>query len=489
VDRPLRSLHWSRFALAAAALLPIACADVVGIEDYTVADSGVAATDGAEALSEVGSADAGADTLDSRQPAPDFADIGNETHADAAAEACPPANEATGLFVSAAGMDSAACGTRALPCKTIGAGLTRAAALGRKTVHVASGVYLEQLVLRSGVRVIGGFDAAFVSNCSPTARDLVVVQAPATESTTVVAESLSDVATVERLTIRSKPSTLVAASESLYGVFARGTSTRVSLRDVRVVVRSGGTGAPGSAGAPGANAFGTCAPATGANGVDGSPGASASEGSFGASGYSAPRSVAGSAGAAGANGTSGGAGSCIRCASCTTKACVAVPREKDSCGMAGAAGCGGAGGAPGAAGGSGGSSLGVYAWDAMISVEASSIEVGDGGDGGAGGAGGAPGGGSIGENGSDGTSCTASCAITAGACTEIVARGNGGAAGGRGGLGGRGGGGGGGAGGFSVPLVAAGSGAISEERTELSFGRGGRGAGGAKDGRAAARWP
>jgi hypothetical protein len=64
-----------------------------------------------------------------------------------------------GWFVSGTGDDNAA-GTRDAPLRTIGAAIGRAGG-DRNHVYVASGVYLESVVLRAGVSVFGGYSTDY----------------------------------------------------------------------------------------------------------------------------------------------------------------------------------------------------------------------------------------------------------------------------------------------------------------------------------------
>src|SRR6059036_1151738 len=63
------------------------------------------------------------------------------------------------IYVSPAG-DDAASGTRAAPLKTIGAALALAGSSGKNRVNVAQGTYPENVQLRSGISLYGGYEAA-----------------------------------------------------------------------------------------------------------------------------------------------------------------------------------------------------------------------------------------------------------------------------------------------------------------------------------------
>jgi len=84
-------------------------------------------------------------------------------------DGCEFVLDATAIYVgrdSAGSVDDATCGLGPVgtgagnhPCKTIVQGLSRAAALSRKTVNVSDSQYDEQVTLRNGINLIGGFRA------------------------------------------------------------------------------------------------------------------------------------------------------------------------------------------------------------------------------------------------------------------------------------------------------------------------------------------
>src|ERR1044071_6083487 len=63
------------------------------------------------------------------------------------------------IFVSPAGFDTAQ-GTRDSPLQTIGAALALAGSSGKTRVNVAAGTYAENVELRSGISLYGGYDPA-----------------------------------------------------------------------------------------------------------------------------------------------------------------------------------------------------------------------------------------------------------------------------------------------------------------------------------------
>ena len=211
------------------------------------------------------------------------------------------ADDALGIFVSPDGTDSATCGSRAAPCKTVNNGLLRAATVDTKgVVYVAAGVYVETIALRGGLLLAGGLQVVgseWTFVCGDAGASLTTIQAPPDKNITVLADGLAAPAKITTLTIRSKAGA-AAPGESLYGVFARGASTSLALDDVIVVVGDGGDG-----------------------------------GALGPSGYSAANGGTGASGASGSNGPPAQAGSCAACVKCSggTLSCTPLA-DNPSCG-------------------------------------------------------------------------------------------------------------------------------------------------------------
>ena len=247
------------------------------------------------------------------------------------------ADDALGIFVSPDGTDSATCGSRAAPCKTVNNGLLRAATVDTKgVVYVAAGVYVEAIVLRGGILLAGGFQVVgseWTFVCGDAGASLTTIQAPPDKNITVLADGLAAPAKITTLTIRSKAGA-AAPGESLYGVFARGASTSLALDDVIVVVGDGGDGVMGNAGDAGASASGNCPPGDGGAGAPSTaPGAGGDGGALGPSGYSAANGGTGASGASGSNGPPAQAGSCAACVKCSggTLSCTPLA-DNPSCG-------------------------------------------------------------------------------------------------------------------------------------------------------------
>ncbi len=399
---------------------------------------------------------------------------------------CPEVlpDDATGVYVTPAGINNVGCGTRAAPCKTVGLGITHAAAASRAKVYVARGTYVEQVTLAAGVEVVGGWDVPAGSTkwkrTCVTPEQIVVLRAPPNQHTTVEATDLGGEAGLSLLRIESKVSAAVAPGESLYGIRAVGATTTVVVNDVDVEVGNGGAGASTPNAPPGAPAPPTCPAGAGAPGAPGAHGPGAALGSFISSGYQPAVGGAGTPGAAGDNGTAGVAGTCVACGACTPfPACTFVAAAAPpACGKDGAPGCAGGAAGPGEPAAGGGSSIGIFAWDATVAINGGKIKSGDGGNGGSGGAGGAGGTATLGVVGAPTVPCVTSCAAGLLACVETKTAGLGGAAGGPGGGGGAGGAGGGGGGGWSVGFYQGNAGLITfTPSTKMSHGKAGAGGG------------
>lgn len=383
--------------------------------------------------------------------------------------------DAAAVFVATAGANTATCGGRDAPCKTINAGIKRAAAQGKKTVYVARGTYVEHVVMSAGVRVEGGWEPTWTRACV-AANEAVVVRAPAADEMTIDARNLGGEAAIASLRVESKNGAAVATGESLYGVYAVGASTTLTLEDVLVSVGNAGGGSNGKTGTAGANAVAGCvAVGAGAAGAAGAIGAGAAAGAFGQSGWSAPAATIGVSGGPGEDGTAGGDKQCVQCGSCDVT-CVFVPGTQ-ACGTAGSPGCGGAAGGPGTPGTNGGSAVGVFAWDATVKMTGGVVIAGNGGSGGAGGGGGKGGDPTLGVAGTASATCTIGCNLVVTTCVELKGAAGGGTAGGAGGAGGVGGAGGGGAGGSSYAVYQGGTAIVTASETTLAHGAAGAGGG------------
>jgi hypothetical protein len=399
--------------------------------------------------------------------------------------------DSTQIFVTPSGISDPSCGSMMSPCGSVQTGINQATQGGKSIVYVATGTYSEAIALSPGVALVGGWTVSGTSwtkDLSANAAADVVIVPVAPTNTTVTATSLAGTATLCTLTVGSKPSAL--AGETLYGIFATGTSaapTTLTLYEPSVQVAAGGDGAQGGTGDAGAPGAASCTLAqggsVGAVGTAGNPGAS---GSFALTGFVRGDGQSGGMGGGGQNGTSGGTGMCISGTTCTPGllSCTTGTVPDASCGTMGTPGCGGAGGAGGNGGMGGGASIGVFAYgQVQVDVTSTTVTTGTGGTGNSGGGGGSGGAGAAGAVGALGPSkptggCNSSCdPVTSG-------QGTGGTAGGTGGTGGIGGQGGGGSGGWSCGYVQGSNAVVTLETGNVTTpGAPGAGAPGAQGGR------
>jgi len=442
------------------------CADVLGLGEFGDKD----------ASTTIDASDATAFDAPSEAQTNDAA---SDASSDADASCVSAAvNEAAGIFVATSGStDTTTCGTMTVPCASIQTGLDRAHVItGKSIVYVARGAYAETVTLYAGLTLEGGWDVldngqskTWVQACVDRAGAVVV--RPVTSARTVHAIDLNGAATISDLTIASKNA---GAGESLYGVFARGATTELTLDDVVVDVASGGDGTPGTNGSIGDAGATGCAADLGTAGSPGTNGTGAEAGIFGSDGFQTWSGTSGTSGTAGLAGSAGASGDCVTCGQCKSFIGCSFNTGGQSCGGTGYAGCGGGAGGPGSPGAGGGSSVAIFAWDAKVTVTNCDVRAASGGSGGNGGASGAGGAGGSGTTGDAGTSCTVGCT---GSCNPISGAGAGGDAGGTGGSGGSGGVGGGGSGGCAFAVYQGGTATITTTTTKLSHGDAGAGGG------------
>jgi hypothetical protein len=360
---------------------------------------------------------------------------------------------ARSVFVSLSGSDASSGLTRTTPKRTIQAAIDTANARTPKfDVLVSTGTYTQDITLRAGVNVYGGYH--------PTtwARDIVnnltVIQGAGARA--VVASSISTATLYQGFTIRG--ASFTASGQSTYAVWVSGTtSATLTFESCRIEAGIGGRGADGANGTNGGNGL---APggAGGSGGSSGAAGTSGCSAQGGAGGYSttSPCTATGGGGGLG-GGTCGGAGGTAgtsRCSGCDdeggdggrgTDGCAGATGSAGGTGAsaygslvggywtgsAGTAGGAGASGRGGGGGGAGGADI-----DPWYCVFWSGSEAGGGGGGG--GAGGC--GGTGGQPGLVGGASVAvlldASRITLRNCVVVLGTGGAGGRGGAGGLGG-----------------------------------------------------
>ncbi len=359
------------------------------------------------------------------------------------------------------GSDSNA-GTRLAPFATIGKALD-AASIAGTSVLVSKGDYSENLSLKSGVSIFGGYDAGerWVRRADSQSRLIA-------HETAVSAIDLPAKVVLDRIHIRTSSATLGAPTIGLWVV-----GSDVEVRSSSISVGHGAPGVPGAQGAQGV------AGAPGGAGQPGDSGGSANGGGGGPGVSSCAPETTGSGGGIGGydNGAGapgepngalaagpGGAGAagCATCSSCNGPTHGAVGSD------------GSPGTTPGTVGtdGLGASSAGVWVLDEWVPGAG---EPGGPGTYGSGGSGGGGGGGGAND-------CYANvfseCVSGGSVCNAD--RGGGGGGGGGGGCGAEGGqGGGGGGASFGVVVLRS---TVALDRTTVSVGDGGAGGAGGEGG-------
>ena len=365
-----------------------------------------------------------------------------------------------GVFV-VSGSPTTSCGSASGPCGTITSALAVAVADGRSIIYVASGTYTEAITLPAGMTIEGGWTylggGTWQPLCGANPAATSILQAPAGSAQAVTA-SYSGSSAIENFTIISEPTSSVGAGQSVYGVFATGSGTKLTLANIDIQVANAGAGAAGSAGSAATTSVACTSPGAGAAGAPGPIGGAGLAGAYSASGF-APGGAAsvGGTGIAGENGGAGGAGTTSTTCGATCDIETCSPPEcspaMTTCspiagtmtvtGGNGSPGCGGNGGTGGSGGAGGGSSVAVFAWGAVVDITGGAFTPGNGGAGGSGGSGGTGAPGAVGAAGS--SACmNGGCVGKACKTTTDPLGGPGGTAGGPGGTGGQGGGGAGG---------------------------------------------
>ncbi|GEM_PF-6056583 len=166
-------------------------------------------------------------------------------------------DEAASVFVSAAeGSDSNSCGTKSVPCKTIGTGLTRAKALGFSNVLITVGTYAESFPVADGISLYGAYGLDWSRDAAG------VTRIEASDVTGIIAEAIVLPTTLNHLYIQGKSGSGLSTRTS---VAFRASGCGDKLQLIRVTVQAGdgfkgsngGSGSNGQGGATGNNGNGT----------------------------------------------------------------------------------------------------------------------------------------------------------------------------------------------------------------------------------------
>lgn len=216
---------------------------------------------------------------------------------------------ARGLFVSKIGRDAPDAGSLDDPLLRIGTALDRGEDClagagdvycpdaGARDVYVATGVYSENVVLRAGISVYGGYALDFLRR-DPVANPTTIfgVEPTGDEVGTITARGID--ARTRLAGFQVYGFTATAPGASSYAVWIADSSDRLRVTDNIIIAANGADGRPGARGA------------SGASGLDGQAG------NLGRSAESDACSVAptpGGAGGASACASNGGAGGQAQC--------------------------------------------------------------------------------------------------------------------------------------------------------------------------------
>ncbi len=159
-----------------------------------------------------------------------------------------------GVFVSKAGNDSN-LGSQEFPVRTIQAGIDKAQQQGKRDVYVATGVYEENVSLKDGVSVYGGYSSSFKDRNADVHETAILGVAPSgAKRGAVNADNVGNFGgqiIVDGLSIFGANSEV--ASGNSYAVYLRNAGGQLVLRGNYIVAGDGGNGNNGSDGSNGSN--------------------------------------------------------------------------------------------------------------------------------------------------------------------------------------------------------------------------------------------
>ena len=228
------------------------------------------------------------------------------------------------------GVDGTDCGAIATPCASVTHGIDRAIADGKARVLVSEGIYAENVVLKPGITVRGGYSAATWNRAPQTN---VTILSGTTEDPTVLhlraiqADGIAVATEFSGFTVYGENNVRVASdgrAGNSYAVWVRNSTSALVIRDNVIYAGRGASARPGTNGG------------SGTNGLFGAAGAEAIETNKTACPAGSARS--GGGGGTSACGVSGGTGATAACP---------VSNDAQASGTAGSgagAGVGGAGG-------------------------------------------------------------------------------------------------------------------------------------------------
>ncbi|MFT3708381.1 MAG: hypothetical protein QM817_12075 [Archangium sp.] len=160
--------------------------------------------------------------------------------------------ESQSVFVATNGSNGAGCGTRASPCQTIQRGIDVAGG-SRPHVLVSEGNYFEQVTLKNGVNVFGGYSRN--ANWARSASYIVLVQNDAVIDNKIITITGSDLTastSLEFLTVRTGAAPAGNTSVSTYAINCFNCDA-LTLRRINAQAGAAGAGATGGTGGIGGN--------------------------------------------------------------------------------------------------------------------------------------------------------------------------------------------------------------------------------------------
>ena len=173
-------------------------------------------------------------------------------------------DEDRALFVSKIGIDSSDAGSRSMPLSSIGAALGRARDCNRGTasgfcpsedvrdIYVASGVYSENIELRAGINIFGGYSLDFgVRDVGANPTTIYGVALSGDQRGTVTADVITRDTRVSGFSIYGYPAT--SAGHSSYAVYVSDSTEALVFESNTIVGSNGADGGSGERGRSGAS--------------------------------------------------------------------------------------------------------------------------------------------------------------------------------------------------------------------------------------------
>ncbi|MCB9789343.1 MAG: hypothetical protein H6744_21915, partial [Deltaproteobacteria bacterium] len=162
-------------------------------------------------------------------------------------------DRASGLFVSKAGDDTAP-GSLSAPKRTIQAAIDAAKAQGKTSVFVATGLYVQSLLLVDGVSVYGGYSATFAVRDATAYQTAVLGEPPTTARPGAVSaiglgQAPANDTTFSGFTVFGEDND--APGGSSYAVYLRDAGPALHVVQNVIVAGDGGAGSPGASGSNG----------------------------------------------------------------------------------------------------------------------------------------------------------------------------------------------------------------------------------------------